>query len=104
MEREDAMTKAIRWRRFGIVALALVVACGAPRLPPGAATGPGAGGPGKPSPWAEPAYVQWLEKQSMLYQADQLARTLGGSSQQWQHPFGTPQPAEAVRHASVWLL
>lgn len=29
---------------------------------------------------------------------------MSGRGEQWRHPYGKPQPAEAVRHASVWLL
>ena len=29
---------------------------------------------------------------------------MSGRPDQWRHPYGTPQPREAVRHASVWLL
>jgi maltose alpha-D-glucosyltransferase/alpha-amylase len=50
------------------------------------------------------AYVRWLEERSMLRQADRQARAVSGQGVQWRHPYGEPQPREAVRHASVWLL
>jgi trehalose synthase len=49
-------------------------------------------------------HVRWLEERSMLRQARDAAALVSGRSIQWQHPYGTPQPREAVRHASVWLL
>src|SRR6185503_3390618 len=57
-------------------------------------------------PAADPAKadVAWLEERSMLHQADVAARGVSGKSVQWRHRYGDPQPREAVRHASVWLL
>src|SRR3954469_15890006 len=52
----------------------------------------------------EAATVHWLEERSMLHQAEQAARAVSGQALQWQHPYGTPQPRQAVRQASVWLL
>ena len=49
------------------------------------------------------SYVQWLEERSMLHQAQVLARSYSGNGAQWQHPYGTPQPREAVSRASVWF-
>ena len=40
----------------------------------------------------------------MLSQARRQAATISGSGVQWRHPYGTPQPRQAVRQASVWLL
>jgi len=59
-----------------------------------------------PAPTISPdstAYVQWLEERSMLRQADVVARRYAGSSLQWQHPYGNPQPHAAVARASVWF-
>ncbi len=50
------------------------------------------------------AELRWLEERSMLHQARAVAALVSGHSEQWRHPYGTPQPREAVRHASVWLL
>ncbi|WP_254509392.1 hypothetical protein [Anatilimnocola floriformis] len=49
-------------------------------------------------------YVQWLEERSMLFQAKEQAESISGQGVQWRHPYGEPQPREAVRLASVWLL
>jgi trehalose synthase len=50
------------------------------------------------------ADIAWLEERSMLRQAGEAARGVSGKNVQWQHRYGDPQPREAVRHASVWLL
>jgi len=50
------------------------------------------------------ADVRWLEERSMLFQARHAAAAVSGQGELWRHPYGTPQPREAVRHASVWLL
>jgi trehalose synthase len=52
---------------------------------------------------ADPGYVQWLVQHSMLQQAEALAQHFAGSSAQWQHPYGTPQPRAASAKASVWF-
>ncbi|MGH8220928.1 MAG: maltose alpha-D-glucosyltransferase [Steroidobacteraceae bacterium] len=48
-------------------------------------------------------YIHWLEERSMLHQAALLARHYSGSSRQWQHPYGRPQPRAATARASVWF-
>jgi maltose alpha-D-glucosyltransferase/alpha-amylase len=57
-----------------------------------------------PQPNSDPDYLAWLEQRSMLYQARQVAHEVSGHGVQWRHPYGRPQPRQAVRHASVWLL
>src|SRR5437868_13438073 len=54
--------------------------------------------------WSSPEYVAWLEERSMLKQSQQLAAHISGKGKQWRHYFAEPQPREAVRQASVWLL
>ena len=39
----------------------------------------------------------------MLQQAQALAQRFAGSSAQWQHPYGVPQPRAASAKASVWF-
>src|SRR5437763_1350978 len=48
--------------------------------------------------------VRWLEERSMLRQSRDAAAAVSGQPIQWRHRYGTPQPREAARHASVWLL
>jgi maltose alpha-D-glucosyltransferase/alpha-amylase len=55
-------------------------------------------------PTSDPAYLDWLEQRSMLYQAREVAHEVSGHGIQWRHPYGRPQPRQAVRSASVWLL
>ena len=57
-----------------------------------------------PPPPAVAAEIRWLEERSMLREAREAAALVSGHPEQWRHPYGTPQPHEAVRHASVWLL
>jgi maltose alpha-D-glucosyltransferase/alpha-amylase len=62
---------------------------------------PASAGGESPSPADD---IRWLEEHSMLRQARDAAALVSGRPEQWRHPYGTPQPIEAVRHASVWLL
>ncbi len=48
------------------------------------------------------AYVDWLRRQSMLYDASLLAHQLAGLSTMWANPFAHPDPRAAVDRASVW--
>src|SRR4051794_34592545 len=50
-----------------------------------------------------PAYVQWLVEESMLWDAKQLAIQLSGQGSMWQNPFAHPDPRAAVERASVWF-
>ena len=52
-----------------------------------------------PQPNSDSNYLDWLEQRSMLYQARQVANEVSGHGAQWRHPYGEPQPREAVRHA-----
>jgi trehalose synthase len=47
--------------------------------------------------------IKWLEEQSMLYNAECLAKEYSGNKRQWQRPYAIPQPEEAVEKASVWF-
>jgi trehalose synthase len=49
-------------------------------------------------------YIRWLEERSMLFQAAEQAQLISGRGLQWRHTYGDPQPREAVKQASVWLL
>jgi trehalose synthase len=48
--------------------------------------------------------IRWLEERSMLFQAQAQAARVSGQGEQWRHRYGDPQPQEAVKAASVWLL
>src|SRR5262249_11809496 len=99
--RRSAMrlrSASLRRGLWGLVAAALLCGCalGCQRAAP----------PPAPvrdvAPEAGP--VGWLEERSMLYQARKQAEAVSGQGVQWRHPYGSPQPREAVRRASVWLL
>ncbi|HEY4051546.1 MAG TPA: hypothetical protein VGM27_32200 [Acidobacteriaceae bacterium] len=51
-----------------------------------------------------PQYIQFLEQNSMLYQAEQEASTISGQGVQWRHHYETPEPSQLVQKASTWLL
>jgi trehalose synthase len=60
------------------------------------------------SPAASPAqdsreYIQFLERNSMLFQADQVADRISGMGVQWREDFGVPEPSKLVQLASTWL-
>jgi trehalose synthase len=50
-----------------------------------------------------PAYLEWLISQSMLNDANELARQLSGSGSMLQNPFAHPDPRAAIRRAGVWF-
>jgi trehalose synthase len=78
-------------------------AAGAQNAPPAPPSQP-AETPATQSQRAEgPAYIRWLEERSMLHQAQIVAQRYSGSSVQWQHPYGVPQPRAALSRASVWF-
>jgi trehalose synthase len=52
---------------------------------------------------ADAGYIQWLEQNSMLYQAEVLSKRYSGSGVMWQHPYALPQPRKAAACASVWF-
>ncbi|MGD8214411.1 maltose alpha-D-glucosyltransferase [Aestuariimicrobium sp. Y1814] len=61
-----------------------------PLVPPFEATG------------SNPAYVGWLEEQSMLHDAEQISRQLAGKHTMWANPYAHPDPRAALARASVW--
>ena len=54
--------------------------------------------------WIEEEYIEWLEKESILYQARELLASISGNGDQWRNRYAEPQPREAVKQASVWVL
>ena len=50
-----------------------------------------------------PAYVQWLVRQSMLKDADVLSRQLSGSPSMWRNPYARPDARRAVATSDVWF-
>ena len=51
---------------------------------------------------ANPVYVSWLKKESMLNDANRLAHNYSAKGSMWQNPFARPRPHTAVKYASVW--
>src|ERR1700727_470521 len=52
---------------------------------------------------ANPKYVGWLVDESMLNDANALAKQLSGSGNMLQNPFAHPDPRSALRGAGVWF-
>ena len=56
-----------------------------------------------PVPRADPGYLQWLEKQSMLADAGELARIVSGSELPWRTPVTSGQLDILLDAADTWL-
>ncbi|MFS0865987.1 maltose alpha-D-glucosyltransferase [Microbacterium sp. 179-B 1A2 NHS] len=50
-----------------------------------------------------PAYVEWLVRQSMLKDADVLARQLSGQPSMWRNPYARPDARRAIETTDVWF-
>jgi trehalose synthase len=50
-----------------------------------------------------PEYVEWLRNESMLHDANVLARQVAGQGSMWQNPFARPIPETAIESAPVWF-
>ncbi len=51
-----------------------------------------------------PKYIDWLLKQSMLYQAtEKLSKEVSAKGIEWRHSYFLPQPKKVVKRASAWL-
>ena len=50
-----------------------------------------------------PAYVEWLVRQSMLKDADVLSRQLSGQPSMWRNPYARPDARRAVGISDVWF-
>lgn len=49
-------------------------------------------------------YIEFLEQNSMLYQANLVADPISEGGTQWRQEFGTPKPDKARDLASVWMF
>src|SRR4051794_31049666 len=56
------------------------------------------------TPEEDAAYIRFLERQSMLYQADKEDERISGKGVQWRNDYGKPEPTDLVKTASAWLL
>lgn len=57
---------------------------------------------GGPAIAANKFYIRWLERESMLENANKQAVKYSGSSLMWQKPYARPRPRAAIERASVW--
>ena len=47
--------------------------------------------------------IKKLEKESILYNSEMLAKKYSGNKIQWQYPYGYPKPKQICEKTSVWL-
>jgi trehalose synthase len=52
---------------------------------------------------ANPSYVTWLRQESMLNDANDIAKQFSGRGSMFQNPFAKPDPRAAIETASVWF-
>ena len=52
---------------------------------------------------SNPAYVAWLQQESMLGDANVIATQFSGRGSMFQNPFARPDPRAAIETASVWF-
>ncbi|MFJ6653810.1 maltose alpha-D-glucosyltransferase [Microbacterium sp. NPDC091313] len=52
---------------------------------------------------SNPAYVEWLVRQSMLKDADVLGRQLSGQPSMWRNPYARPDARRAIETSDVWF-
>ena len=52
---------------------------------------------------SNPSYVAWLRQESMLNDANVIARQFIGRGSMFQNPFARPDPRAAIETASVWF-
>jgi trehalose synthase len=50
-----------------------------------------------------PSYVEWLVRQSMLKDADVLARQVSGQPTMWRNPYARPDARRAIETSDVWF-
>lgn len=50
-----------------------------------------------------PSYVEWLVRQSMLKDADVLARQVSGQPSMWRNPYARPDARRAIATSDVWF-
>ena len=56
-----------------------------------------------PMPRADPTYMQYLERNSMLTKSSEMARVVSGSELAWRSPASTGAPDELLSFADTWL-
>jgi trehalose synthase len=56
-----------------------------------------------PLPRADPGYLQYLERNSMLTKSSEMAKVVSGSELAWRPPAGQGTPDELLGFADIWL-
>ncbi|MBK8482157.1 MAG: maltose alpha-D-glucosyltransferase [Proteobacteria bacterium] len=91
---------------LGLSALGLSACCHSPKTPLGRQKGLGQlSAEARPDarPSRQAAYLQWLERHSMLKQAEALAQRYSGKGLLWRHPYAAIRPRAASALASTWF-
>jgi trehalose synthase len=50
-----------------------------------------------------PFYVAWLQRSSMLHDANVISNQFSGTGGMWQNPYANPNPDSAIETAGVWF-
>jgi trehalose synthase len=50
-----------------------------------------------------PFYVAWLQRESMLYDANTISGQFAGQGSMWQNPYAKPSARQAIETAPVWF-
>jgi hypothetical protein len=50
-----------------------------------------------------PFYVAWLQRSSMLHDANVISNQFSGTGGMWQNPYANPDPESAIASAGVWF-
>lgn len=50
-----------------------------------------------------PFYVAWLQRSSMLHDANLISNQFSGTGGMWQNPYANPNPESAIEAAGVWF-
>ncbi|MDR1659506.1 MAG: alpha-glucosidase C-terminal domain-containing protein [Desulfovibrio sp.] len=82
--------------------LSVVAAC-APHRHPAVSKGPSGSASGAPLPRADPAYLQWLEHQSMLRAASQFTSDISGTQILWRNSAAARRPNLLLEASPNWL-
>ncbi len=85
-----------------LVAFALVSACSGKKAPIQESPGLRAKN-SMPMPRADPGYLQYLERQTMLTKSSEMARVVSGSQLAWRTSASIDSPDELLTYADAWL-
>lgn len=97
MRGRSKISLCLAWLRF--VPLLLLWAC----LPAKEILDSPLSGQGAEAARADPGYMSYLERRSMLNHASRLSQIVSGSNMNWRHPANEPMPEHILAQGDVWL-